>query len=633
MTDLPDLFHRLRERKVVQYALTYLAAAWLALQLATVVGVHFGWPASTLRVLTVLLAVGFPLALVLAWYHGEKGRQRVSGPELLMVTALLVLAGVAVTVVRGGEPVPGAVAGSRDSGAGPGSPSGELPPRAAARRDPPRAADGGAAGADLSDGPAAADRGADRASVAVLPFDNLTGDPDQEYFSDGMTEEIITHLARLEGLKVISRTSVMRYKDADRTLRQIGDELGVRTVLEGSVRREGRRVRVTAQLVDARTDDHLWAESYDRELESVFEIQADVARAIAGELELRIPGGPGSEAAAVGRYGTDDREALDLYLRARALWNLRTEEKIREAIGLFERAVERDPEFAAAHAGLADALIVLPAYAYSGDAPVERESYERAESAARRALELDPGLAEARAALGMAATYFHRWEAADEEFRRAVEGAPGYATAHQWYAIYLSAVGRMEEAVRRAERARALNPYAVAVTFDLGLVLFMARRYEEALEMMNRARELSPEYESALDLKVVILEELGRYGEAIETLDLFLREAFGDGFAEDVIPGVRAAYRESGGGGYYRARARATGENAPHFLHARYVIRSGDVDRAMDLLESAADAHQFQMIHVGVAPDLDGLRSHPRYRELLERMGLDRYFPGPSGSS
>lgn len=617
MNEPPSVLRRLRDRKVVQYGLAYLAAAWVGLQVATVVGDHFGWPAEALRVVTVVLAAGFPVALVLAWYHGEKGRQRVSGPELLMIAALFVVAGVALATV-GGAPA--------DAGIGEVAAGGDAEARAPADA---RRRDGG--------------RAPDLASIAVLPFDNLTGDPGQDYFADGMTEEIITRLARLERLKVISRTSAMRYRDADESLREIGRELGVGTVLEGSVRREGRHVKVTAQLIDARTDAHLWAETYDRELESVFEIQGEVARAIARELELRFARAPEAGAAAAGRYGTSDREALDLYLRGRALWNLRTEEDLREAIRLFEEAVDRDPAFAAAWAGMADALVVLPAYVYAddrGERGVDAgETYARATRAARRALELDPGLAEARAALGMAATYTFRWEDAGRQFRRALEGAPGYATAHQWYALYLSAVGRHEEAIRHAERARVLDPFAVAVTFDLGLVNYMARRYEAALDAVEQARELSSEYPSALNLKVTILEELGRHGEALEALDLFLREAYGEERAERIVPRVRAALEEDGPEGYYRAMAQATAVDAPGIVHAGYLVRAGRSDRALEVLddafevlEEAVDRRDFHVIHLGVAPPMDPFRGDPRYRALLERTGLDRYV-GPGDAA
>lgn len=608
MSEPPNYLERFRRRKIVQFGLAYLAAAWVGLQVASVVGDHFGWPGEALQVVTVLLAAGFPLTLVLAWYHGEKGRQRVSGPELLMVAALFVVAGVALTAVLDGP------AGVRDDDAG------------------VRSGETGPADPDRGPRPELASRPApDRASIAVLPFDNLTGDPEQEYFSDGMTEEIITQLARLEGLKVISRSSVMRYRDLDRSLRDVGDELGVTTVLEGSVRREGRRVKVTAQLIDAATDAHMWAETYDRELESVFEIQAEVARAISRELELRFSGDLHAGAEATDRYGTDDREALDLYLRARALWNLRTEDALREAIELFQDAVERDPEFAAAHAGMADVLIVLPAYADDIRSP--QDVYDRATDAAERALELDPGLAEARAARAMAATYSYRWETAGEQFRRAIEGAPGYATAHQWYALYLSAVGRLDEAVRHAERARALDPFAVAVTFDLAIVHYMARRYEAALDAVEQTRVLSSRFAPALDFRIAILEEMGRFEEAIETLELFLEESFGEERAREVVPRVRAAYREEGADGYYRALAEPMAKNSPEFLRAVYLGRSGDLDRAFELLNRAASDREFQLIHVGVAPAMDPMREDPRYEALLERMGLDAYLSGPPGAA
>ncbi|HEV2122232.1 MAG TPA: hypothetical protein VGW38_05595, partial [Chloroflexota bacterium] len=243
---MASLVDRLKEHKLVQWALAYLAGAWVMLQVAGELRDTFAWPPVIVRAFTVLLAVGFLAALVLAWYHGEKGAQRVSGPELLMLTALLVIAGVAVAFVgRADESPTATITGSADPPAAPM----EIP--------------------------------ADRESIAVLPFINMSGEQENEFFSDGITEDILTNLSQIRGLKVISRTSVMQYKGTQKSLRQIGEELGVGHVLAGSVRRAGDRVRISAQLINARTDEHLWAERYDRQLKDIFAIQSEIAEQIA----------------------------------------------------------------------------------------------------------------------------------------------------------------------------------------------------------------------------------------------------------------------------------------------------------------------------------------------------------------
>jgi TolB-like protein len=443
MTPLVD---RLKERKLVQWALAYLAGAWVLLQVFAELRDTFAWPPVIVRALTVLLAVGFFGALVIAWYHGEKGHQRVSGAELLLLAALLAVAGAGVSYVAGSDTAPGVSA------------------LAAVDGEPERIT-----------------FAAEQGSVAVLPFVNLSGDPAQEYFSDGLTEELLNELAQIAELRVAARTSSFAFKRKNVPVEEIARQLRVGAVVEGSVRRDGERLRVTAQLINASTGYHLWSESYDRELTGIFQVQEELARSIAGALRVRLAGATGE-----GRR-TTSIQAHDLYLLGLHHWHRR---EVHEALSRHEQAVTADSAYGQAWAGIALTQVVFPIHT----ATSPHEAMPKAKAAALRALALDSTLAPAYAALALVAQdYEWDWPAADRSFRGAIALNPSYATAHQWYSAFLATQRRHDEALALAERAVALDPLLPTVHRNLATVRIARGEYESALAGLRHAAEARPE--------------------------------------------------------------------------------------------------------------------------------------------
>lgn len=331
----------------------------------------------------------------------------------------------------------------------------------------------------------------ERLMLAVLPFENLTGDPGQEYFSDGLTEEMISRLGNLDArrLGVIARTSVMHYKRTPAALERIGRELGVDYVLEGSVRREADRVRIAAQLIQMSDRTHLWARQYDRELGSVLSVQMEIAQAVAGEIELTLARGSRIGGAPQAPLSVAAYEAYDLYLKGRYFWNKRTAADFEQAVDHFQRAVEKDPTYARAYAGLADSYALMSSYGYGPPG----ELIPKARSAALRALELDDRLAEAHTSLALIReNHDWDWASAEKEFRRAIELDPNYVTAHHWYAEFLSFQGRFDEAIAESDRARRLDPLSAIIAVDHGAILYFARRYDRAIEQFRAALQMQP---------------------------------------------------------------------------------------------------------------------------------------------
>jgi TolB-like protein len=464
----------------------------------------------------------------------------------------------------------------------------------------------------------ASERAAPRRSIAVLPFANMSRDPDNEYFSDGITEEILTVLAPVEGLKVISRTSVMQYKGTTKSIRQIADELDVATVLEGSVRRAGDRVRIAAQLIDARTDEHLWADRYDRNLEDIFAIQTDVAERIVEALKMRLTS---REKARIAERPTESVEAYEEYLKGRYFLPKRTEETIRQAIEHFRHAVEADPSFAQAWAGLADGWALLPSYS---QAPVD-EAYAEARAAAEQALALDPGLGEAHAALGMAARLLWKIEDAEREYRRAIELSPGYATAHHWYGTFLSGMGRRDEAIAELRSALELDPLSLPIHLGLGTAYLFGRRFEEAIRIFRKVVEIDPNYVAGHLNLAETYDALDRYEEALVEWEAISR--IGPKIVPpDLAAEMRMGYEKNGGRGYWEAwhaglLSREELRNRSFYI-AIACAKLGRVDEAFEWLDRlVAERHQ-NATQIASHPSFEALRSDPRYEELVRRINL-----------
>jgi TolB-like protein/class 3 adenylate cyclase/Tfp pilus assembly protein PilF len=451
-------------------------------------------------------------------------------------------------------------------------------------------------------------------SVAVLPFANLSGDERDEYFGDGMTEDLIARLAKVPRLKVISRTSVMQYKDTEKSLRQIGAELGAAAILEGSVRHSGDKVRIVAQLIDVETDTHLWAETYDRGMADIFDIQSDVAEQIATALEATISVAQHEMMTAA---PTHDMEAYQLYLQGRFFWNKRTANDFARAIELYEQAIERDPEFALAYAGLAETFVILPHYSDV----TANEANSRARTVATKALELDANLGEAHAALAHVDWHQFEWEAGERGFLRAIELSPGNATVHQWYADYLVSMARFDEARAHMNRAHELDPLSNIINTELGWLSFFERRYDEAIEQFEKVIAFDPEFPRVHLYLGWAYEMTGQYAEAIEAYRTWARVL---GVDPSEFDGREAAWRQGGERGYWKAKKEfADGPGRPFMSRASSRAMFGDVDGAFEVIDQMYAEREIDMVYAKVTPYWEPLRSDPRYDELLEKMGLN----------
>ncbi|MCP3959054.1 MAG: protein kinase [bacterium] len=456
-------------------------------------------------------------------------------------------------------------------------------------------------------------------SVAVLPLDNLSGDPDQDYFADGMTDALIADLARIGALKVISRTSVMQYKGARKPLREIAMALGVGAVVEGSVLRSGQRVRITAELIDAATDRLLWAETYERDLGDVLDLQSEVASAIARKILVKLTPREKTQLKSAGPVNPEAHEAT---LRGRYFWYKRTPESVKKGLQYFERAIEADPAHARAWTGIADSYIVDGGRFLSVPPDV---AYGRAREAALEAVKLNDGLAEAHTSLAAVLTdYDWDWQGADREYRRAIELNPNYVTAHSWYAEHLSRMGRHEEAIREAEIARELDPLSLITNSIVAWILFFARRYDRAIEEARKTLELDPDFVAAHRVLGWAHEETGEYEAAIEAH----RRASALSQGSPAFKGpLGRAYAMAG----RQDEARQVLDELA-ILGKRTPISSFDVclihlalggrDRAMEWLNRAFEEHSDHLAYLNVNPRLDALRDDPRFQELVRRMGF-----------
>jgi TolB-like protein/DNA-binding winged helix-turn-helix (wHTH) protein len=463
-----------------------------------------------------------------------------------------------------------------------------------------------------------------RLRLAVLPFDNLSGDAGQEYLSDGMTEEMITQVGHVHsgGLGVIGRGSAMYLKGKARSAEEAGRELGVDYVLSGSVRRAGDRIRVTAELLRVRDRLQLWNASYDRELKDALDVQSEVARAIAAELPLDLTEG---ERALLARSRPVKPAAYESYLQGRYCWNQVNLEAERKAIAHFERAVAEDPGYAPAWAWLGSAVTMT---AHMGGLP-PREAMTKARAALDRALALDPSLADAHTHDGfLKLTYEWQFEPAAQAFRRALAQNPSLANARQGYSLYLAAVGRTDEGVAEMRRARELDPLSVVVSADLCLALYFARRYDEGIAQCRKTLEMDPGSLPTHLFLTRLYEVEGRHAEAIEsTIKATSVNSAGEPWFPEWSERLRTAYRTAGWTGARKAQADWLLAAQPRardlaYAIAREYVFLGDKEAALDWLEKAAEWRRYHLAFLKADPLFDPLRGEPRFRELLRRIGL-----------
>jgi TolB-like protein/Flp pilus assembly protein TadD len=570
-------FAELKRRNVYKVAIAYGVVAWLLMQVASQIFPFFEIPNWTVRLVVLLLILGLPIALIIAWAFEltPEGLKRTEFADELPKKAPRNRAWIYLVIIAGAISVGVFFLGRYTSS----KQNAELPAK----------------------------------SIAVLPFENLSGNPENAYFTDGIQEEILMRLAKIADLKVVSRTSTVRYKRSPENLREIATQLDVANVLEGSVQRTADRVHVNVQLIKAASDAHLWAEAYDRKLTDIFAVESEIAKTIADTLQAKLTG---SERNAIAAQPTENTEAHQLYLRGRYLWNRRTGENLKKALAYFEQAAEKDPHYALAYSGMADSCTLIPIYS----AGTPQDYLPRARAAAQKAVELDDSLAEAHTSL--AYVFYVDFENAQsvKEFERAISLNPNYAMAHHWYGtLLLSALGRFDQAIAELKRALELDPVVPIIGVSLGATYRQARRYDEAIAQLRDSVEMHPEFYWARRFLVLALESKGAAGEAIAEY----RKAFE--LNDDPVVLALLAHAEVSLGKQSEARQilgqlteEAKARYVPAYSFAVIHLALGEKEQALDWLEKAARDHDgLYSPFFNVDPYLDPLRGDPRFEALV----------------
>ena len=461
-----------------------------------------------------------------------------------------------------------------------------------------------------------------RIMVAVLPFKNLTGDDTQDYFSDGLTEEMIAQLGRLDPkeLGVIARTSVMHYQHSSEKVDQIGSELDVQYVLEGSVRRDSQKVRINAELIEVDGQRQLWAQQYDRELTNLLVVQAEIAREISDSIQQTLGSPQHSEPIRTPTLTPQAYQAYDLCLKGLYFWNKRTGQGLQQAIVYFQQAIAIDPNYAPAFAGLSNTYALMPGYMLAPAA----EYMPKAREAAVRALQTDDELPEAHVALALILeNYDWDWNSAEKEYRRAIELNPNYATAHHWYAEFLTWQGRFDEALRESESARRLDPLSLIIAADRGAILYFARQYDRSIEQFQNVLEMDPSFGRA-HLGIDAYMQLGRFDEALAKVEEW-RRLSGDG--TNIRSRLVYIYGRTGQKDKARAELRkleamnAARPQDPVAMAVAY-IGIGNNEAALSSLEKAYAERSNLLTALNVEPVYDPLRQDARFQELLRRVGF-----------
>src|SRR6266496_1081348 len=577
-----NFFGELKRRNVYKVAVAYAIVGWLVMQIAATVVPALHLSDAITSAVVLLLALGFPIALILAWAFEltPEGIKRTD--EIEPGRRSRNRAWIYVVVVAGAISVALFFLGRYTAST---KPSGSA--NAAAK------------------------------SVAVLPFENLSEDKANAYFADGIQEEILTRLAKIADLKVISRTSTQQYQSKPANLSEIAKQLGVANILEGSVQRSADQVRVNVQLIRAATGAHLWAYTFDRKLTDIFAVESDIAKTIADTLQAKLTR---SEQHAIAARPTENTEAHQLYLKGRFFWNKRTGNDLKKSIDYFNQAIAADPKYALAYAGVAEAYVLLPSYA--GGTPQECDP--KAEAAAKRALALDETVAEAHNALGEAFLFYDfDFSRSIREFQRAIQLKPNYATAHQWYGNdLLVPLGRFDEAIAEMKRALELDPLSLIINEDLGNTYYSARRYDEAIEQLTKTLEMDSSFYYAHWSLGVAFEAKGTLDAAIEEYQK-ARALNDDPF---VLALLGHAYASSGN----EAEALKILDQLKELSKQRYVtaynfaivyLGLGDKEEALRWLQkSYQDRAGYDIATIKVDPFLDPLRGDPHFEALAEKI-------------
>src|SRR6476620_9530224 len=586
-----NFFAELKRRNVYKVAVAYAVVAWLTIQAASIFLPAFNAPQWAMQVVILILVVGFPIALVFSWAFeitpegivresevaADQSITHHTGRKIVALTIVLAVVATGLLIFQ----------------------------LIRARSTPPPAA-------TISN-----------KSIAVMPFDNLSGDPQNAYFSEGVQDEILTRLAKIAELKVISRTSTQRFKSSPNDLRQIAQQRGVANILEGSVQKANDQVRVNVQLINALTDAHLWAETYDRKLTDIFAVESDIAKTIADTLQAKLTG---SEKIAIAKKPTENPEAYELYLKGRFFWNKRTAADLRKAIDYFNQAIEKDPNYALAYAAVAQSWKLLPAF--NGCAP--NDCFPQAEAAAKKALALDDTSSTAHAALAsLKGLNGFDYPGAIAEYERTLQLNPNDATARQWFANdTLANVGQTEREIGELKHAVELDPLSLVINSNLGVAYIHARRLDEAIAQLRKTVELDGAFYYArynlglaLELKGAIPEAIAEYQKTVSISDDpvplgMLGRLYALHGRKEEAQKILQQLRQKRGERYTQA-----------YCLALFYVGLGDRNEALNWLEQGYREHDgFNIGPIRIDPLLAPLHGDPRFEALAEKIAPAREF-------
>ncbi|TFH27214.1 MAG: hypothetical protein E4H10_04615 [Bacteroidia bacterium] len=589
LKNLSLFWQEVKRRNVVRRNTVYAATAFVILELVDIITDPFGLPAWTLKLVVVLLSVGFIVSLIVSWNYdispegvlektkpAHKAKNEAlpitsAGWKIATVVSFLIIIGLIVLNI--------------------------LPSNSQSQ--------------NLEEL---------EISIAVLPFVNMSDDEKNVHLGGAFTDEIIMELQKIKAFdRVLSSTSTMQYSENRPTIPEIAEKLNVSYIIEGSIQRHEEEVRIRVQVIRAKQEDHIWADEYNARWDDIFSIQDEIAFKVANELKTVLSS---EEIEQIDKQPTDNSEAYDMYLKGRYFWNKRTEKDTKDAIEYFSDAISKDKNYALAYAGLADAYVILAIYEWYLP---QQESYMKAKKIASEALKIDPTLAEAYTSLALVKLHHEwDWDGASNDFKRAIQLYPDYETAHHWYSLYLTAVGRHDESIREAKQAQELNPYSPIIVRNVGRRLYFAHKYEQAFEESLNALNLAPDFFPTHWTLGLLYLQKGMFPEAISSLQNAVRYSGDNLYVKSLLGYVYGATGNQGKAqeilnGLLEAAKQAY---VPAIAFVNVYIGLGDNDKAILWLEKAYEERSAKLIDLNVNPIFDPLRSDPRFKELVSRMNF-----------